>query len=464
MTSSNVSSHARCLIRGAAIVSMDDTTGDLESADILIEGERIAEIGPHINAPDAFVVEAAGMIAVPGFVDSHRHCWEGLIRNVLPNGTLVDYFSLVNGKFGPAYTPADVHTSTLISALGALNAGVTTVLDWAHIQNTPDHTDASIGALRDSGIRAVFAFGTPTAMDQGTRYPDDILRLAQNEFASQDQLLTLALATNSPEHSSDDQAKHCWNTAREAGARITAHAGMFGFGTPNEIARFGREGMLGPDVTLVHCGSLSKTEWKIIADTGTTVSLAAQIELQMGHGSAPVQAALDVGVMPSLSVDVETSVPGDFFTHMRATFAEQRGEVFRRLHRDESEVPDLIGVRDVIAMATVAGAEANGLSRKVGSLTLGKQADIVLLQADSINVVPVNDLLGAIVSNMDVSNVDTVMVAGRIVKRSGKLIGFDLESLYGTAYEARNQLFARAGVPFTSTWHPREAATTGPVP
>lgn len=443
---------------------MDDATGDLETADILIEGERIAGIGAHIDAPSALVVDAAGMIAVPGFVDSHRHCWEGLIRNVLPDGTLTDYFSIVNGKFGPAYTPADVHTSTLISALGALNAGVTTVLDWAHIQNTPDHTDASIRALRDSGIRAVFAFGTPTAMDQGTRYPDDILRLARGEFASRDQLLTLALATNSPEHTSDDKAKYCWNTAREAGARITAHAGMFGFGTPNEIERFGREGMLGPDVTLVHCGSLSKTEWRIIADTGTTVSLAAQIELLMGHGSAPIQTALDVGVVPSLSVDVETSVPGDFFTHMRATFAEQRGEVFRRLHRGDSEVPDLISVRDVMGMATVAGAEANGLSNRIGSLAVGKQADIVLLRADSINVVPVNDLVGAIVSNMDVSNVDTVMVAGRFVKRSGKLIGFDLEGLYGTVYEARDQLFARVGVPFTSTRRAHEAATTGLAP
>ena len=438
----------RTVIRSAAIVTMDDGLGDLATGDILVEGERIVEIAPHVDATDATVIDAARMIAIPGFVDTHRHCWEGLIRNALPDGTLTDYFHTVNGRFGPAYTPPDVHAGTLVSALGALNAGVTTVLDWAHIQNTPGHTEASVQALRDSGIRAVFAYGTPTATDQGNRYPEDLLRLASGEFAGTDQLLTLALATNSPEHSPDEQAKHCWNTARAAGARITAHAGMWGFGTPNEIERFGREGMLGPDVTLVHCGFLSDTEWKIIADTGTTVSIAAQIELLMGHGSAPVQRALDVGLVPSLSVDVETSVPGDFFTHMRATLAEQRGEVFRRRHHGDVDTPDLIGVRDVLKMATVAGAEANGLSRKVGSLTAGKQADIVLLRADSINVAPVNDLVGAVVSNMDVSNVDTVIVAGRVVKRAGRLVDVDLDSVYDTVYDARDRLFARAGMPY----------------
>ena len=435
------------VIRGASIVTLDDEIGDIVVGDIRVQDGKIVEIAPRTETVDVPVIDAGGMIAIPGFVDSHRHCWEGLLRNALPNGTLTDYFETVNGRLGPAYTPSDVYAGTLVSALGALNAGVTTVLDRAHIQNTPADTDASVQALRDAGIRAVFGFGTPTAVDQGNRYPEDILRLAATEFASKDQLLILALATNSPEHSPDELAKHCWRTAREAGARITAHAGMWGFGAPNEIERFAREGMLGPDVTLVHCGFLSDTEWKLVADTGTTVSLSAQIELLMGHGSAPAQQALDVGLVPSLSVDVETSVPGDFFTHMRATLAEQRGEVFRRVHRGETDVPDLIGVRDVLTMATVAGAEANGLSDKVGSLTVGKQADIVLLRADSLNVFPVDDLAGAVVSSMDVSNVDTVIVAGRIVKHAGQMVGLDLEGLRDMVYDARDRVFARADLP-----------------
>ena len=436
----------RTVIRRAAIVTMDDRLGDLLCGDILIEDGRIREVAPQIDAPDATTIEAGGMIAIPGFVDSHRHLWEGLIRNGLPDGTLDDYFAVVNGKFGPAYTPADVHAGTLVSALGALNAGVTTVLDWAHIQNTPEHTDASVQALRDSGMRVVFGYGTPTAKDQGNRYPDDLLRLRREAFASDDQLLTLALATDSPEMATDAEAKKCWNTAREAGARITVHAGLAGVGRPNEIERFGREGMLGPDVTLVHCGSLSRTEWQIIADTGTTVSIATQIELQMGHGSAAIQTALDHGILPSLSVDVETSVPGDFFTQMRAAFAHQRGEAFARKQRGEKP-PKLLGVRDVLRMATVAGAEANGLGGRVGSLTVGKQADIVLLRADTVNVMPVNDLVGAVVGGMDVSNVDTVIVAGRVMKRGGRLVGVDVDELSRAVFAARDRVYAAAGVP-----------------
>ncbi len=444
-TSQTGSSTAKTLIKRAAIVTMDETLGELLCGDILVDAGVIVAIAPNIDAADAVTIDADGMIAIPGFVDSHRHLWEGLIRNGLPDGTLEDYFEVLNGKLGPAYTPADVYTGTLLSAIGALNAGVTTVLDWAHIQNTPQHTDASIQALRDSGVRAVFGFGTPTALDQGNRYPQDILRLRKESFASDDQLLTLALATTSPEMVPDAEAKACWAVAREANARITTHAGLAGIGRPNEIERFGREGLLGPDVTLVHCGFLSETEWRIIADTGTTVSIAAQIELQMGHGSAPIQMAIDHGILPSLSVDVETSVPGDFFTHMRATFAHQRGEAFAKEHRGE-ERPELISVRDVLKMATVAGAEANGLTKKVGSLSVGKQADIVLLRADAVNVMPVNDLVGAVVGGMDVSNVDSVFVAGRIVKRAGRFIGVDLAKLSQSVFDARDRVFAKAGV------------------
>ena len=446
------------LIKGAAIVTMDDRLGELLTGDILVDGGIIREIAPSIDAPNAEVIDASGMIAIPGFVDSHRHLWEGLLRNALAENSIAEYFGIVNLKLGPAHTPTDVYAGSLVTALGALNAGVTTVLDWAHVQNSPEHTDASIAALRESGIRGVFAFGTPTAEDQGHRYPDDILRLAKGEFASRDQLLTLALATNSPEHVPDEVAKYNWNKAREAGVRITTHTGLEDFGNRNEIERFGREGMLGPDVTLVHCNMLTETEWKIVADTGTTVSISAQIEMMMGHGTPPIQAALDVGILPSLSVDVEIAVPGDFFTHMRATISEQRNEIYWRRHRGEASPPRLMTTRDVMKMATVAGAHANGLSDKVGSLTVGKQADIVLLDATNVNVVPVNDLVGAIVTAMDVSNVDTVMVAGRIVKRGGKLLGFDLPSLYEKVYAARDGVFARAGVPCMCPRHFHHAA------
>jgi 5-methylthioadenosine/S-adenosylhomocysteine deaminase len=439
------------LLKGACLLTLDAELGEIASGDVLIRDGVIADVGRSIEAADVEVIDGRGMIAIPGFVDTHRHLWEGLLRSSLPDATLGDYFETVNHRFGPVYEPEDVYLGTLLSALGALDAGVTTVLDWAHVQNTPGHTDASIAALRDAGVRAVFGFGLPTAEDRGHRYPDDLLRLRREVFAADDQLLTLALATMSPEHGPDEVVKRYWRTAREASARISVHAGIAGFGRPGEIERFGRERMLGPDVTLVHCAALTAAEWRLVADTGTTVSISTQIELQMGHGAPPIQRALDAGITPSLSVDVETSAPSDFFTQMRATLAHQRGAAFARAHAG-GEAPRLLGVRDVLAFATSAGAAANGLARRVGSLSRGKQADIVLL-APGIQTVPVNDPAAAVVLGMDTSNVDTVMVAGRVVKRGGRLVDVDLGVIARRAYEARDQLFRRAGVRCVSPRH-----------
>jgi 5-methylthioadenosine/S-adenosylhomocysteine deaminase len=434
------------LVKGGSLITMDPDLGNMDRADLLIEGGTISKIAPEIEVQDVEILDASGTIVMPGFVDSHRHLWEGLIRNSLPDGTLADYFRVVNGQFGPAYSPKDVYAGTLLSALGALDAGVTTVLDWAHIQNSPEHTDASIDALRNSGVRAVFGFGFPTAEDQGHRYPDDILRLRREFFSSEDQLLTLALATTSPEHAPDEVVKARWRKGREAGARLTVHAGIAGMGKPGEVERFGREGMLGPDLTLVHCAAFNDTEWKLIADNGVTVSISTPIEMQMGHGLPPIQKALDFGLLPSLSVDVETSIPGDFFTQMRATLALQRGMAFARRQAGQGS-PALISVNDVLKYATLGGAQANGLARKVGSLTKGKQADLILLRTDAVNVMPINDLAGAVVLGMDTSNVDTVIVAGRIMKQGGRLIGVDLRKLEELTYGARDRVFAKAGLP-----------------
>lgn len=432
------------LIKGASVITMDPKLGELAAADVLVRDGVIVDIAPVIECTNVPTIDARDFIAIPGFVDTHRHLWEGLIRNALPDSTLGDYFRVVNGEFGPIYTPDDVYAGTLLSALGALDAGVTTVLDWAHVQNSPEHTEASLAALHEAGGRAVFAFGPPTNESIGHRYPEDIFRLRRDHFASDDQLLTLALAAVSPEHIAPEIAKRNWSKAREAGARISVHAGIAGMGSPNEIERFGRAGLLGPDVTLIHCATLSETEWKIVADTGTTISISTPAELLMGHGMPPLQQALDVGVEPSLSVDVETSMPSDFFTQMRATLTLQRGLSFAREHAGKP-APERMTVRDVLRYATVSGANTNGLSGRVGRIAPGLQADLVLLRTDTIGTMPVNDLAGAVVLGMDVTNVDTVMVAGHIVKRGGLLLGVDMEKLRATVYEARDRIFDKTG-------------------
>jgi 5-methylthioadenosine/S-adenosylhomocysteine deaminase len=439
------------LIRGAGVITMDPAIGELGRADILVRGSMIVEIGERINAtPDAEVIESANMIALPGFVDGHRHMWEGVIRGTLPTEDLAGYFHRVNHGFAPAFSPEDAYIGTLISAYGALDAGVTTVFDWSHIQNSPEHTTACISALRESGVRAVFAFGPGTR--GRTRWPDDVLRLKREEFASDHQLVTLALAGLSPENVPDAIAKAHFALAREAGVILTVHAGLAGMGTPGAIERYGEEGQLGPYVNLVHCNTLSETEWRIIAETGTSVSITPAVEMQMGHGVPPIQQAMDAGVKPSLGVDVETTVPGDMFTQMRTIYGLQRMNAFSRSLSGQ-EAPRMLGVKDVLEYATVAGAIATGLGDRIGMLSPGRQADIVLLRADTMNTAPISDMLSAVVLNMDARNVDTVMVAGHIVKRDGQMLGIDRDQLVARLYAARDRVFKASNTPLASTEH-----------
>jgi cytosine/adenosine deaminase-related metal-dependent hydrolase len=419
----------RTLIKGGCVLSLDPKVGDFETADVLVEGSRIVEVRPNITAT-ADVIDAAAMIVMPGFVDTHRHMWQGALRNILPNGLLSDYSRDITGTARSVFRPEDARIGDLVSALGALNAGVTTLLDWSHIGNSPDHTDAAIEGLRQSGVRAVYAFGGGAGA--ASRHPADIRRLRKQHFASTDQLLTLALATG--------QSAADWALARDVGALISLHVnGSLGADLK----------MMGPDVTYIHCTGLTVDAWKRIADSGGHVSIATPIEMEMGHGVPPIQEALDHGVRPSLSVDVETQMPGDFFTQMRTVFTLQRMQALARQRAGEKNPPRLLTTREVVEFGTMHGARANLLDRKIGTLTPGKEADIVLLRTDTINVLPLNNVYGAIVQAMDTSNVDTVLVAGQVKKRSGQLVGVDVARIRREAEASRDYVVAKAGWPKT---------------
>ena len=435
------------LFRGGTILTMDPALPDLPRGDVLVDGERIAAIGPALEVGAAEVIDASGTIVMPGFVDTHRHMWEGLLRNILPDGTLQQYLSVVLARLGPAFRPEDVFAGNLLSALGALDAGITTVLDWSHIQNTPAHTDAAIAALREAGIRAVFGYGAPQLgrrwwETEGHPYPGDLRRVRRQHIPGQDGLLTLALAASGPLFGNVEVAEREWHIAREVGARITTHVGV-GPGSHGNLARFAAKGLLGPDGTYIHCNFLEPAEWRLIAESGGTVSLSPQIELQMGHGLPAVQAALDAGLRPSLSADAETSVPSDMFTQMRAAFAAQRGMLTARQHNGETGLPPLLTAMETLRFATIDGARANGLEARTGSLTPGKQADLIMLRADRINVLPMNDPAGVVVTGMDTSNVDTVVVAGAVRKRNGALVGVDMARLKALVEESRRHVLGR---------------------
>jgi cytosine/adenosine deaminase-related metal-dependent hydrolase len=438
----------RTLLKNGCVLTLDSNLGNFTQADVLIEGSKIEAVRPNLAAADAEVIDASNTIVMPGFIDTHRHMWEGILRNIgvdVPLEGEVSYLAFILNVLAPVYRPEDAYAGNLVSVLGAIDAGITTVLDWSHIQATPEHADAGIRALQESGIRAVFAYGYPWWKYPDPNQDDWIRDVAKRYFSSKDQLLTLGMAPPGPEFTPFEMAKSQWELGREVDAHITVHVGVGTAGQHGKLAEMGRAGLLGSDTTYIHCTTLNDEEIQMIVDTGGTVSLASPVEMLMGHGMPPIQRFLDRGLRPSLSIDVETNVPGDMFTQMRSVMSLQRCLVFEQVLQGKDHCPDCITTRDVLEFATIEGARANGLEDKVGTLTPGKEADVIMLRTDRINVMPINDPIGAVVWGMDTSNVDSVFIAGKPMKRNGQLVGVDLNRIQKMVYESRDYVVKASG-------------------
>ncbi len=441
----------RLLLRGGFVISMDPKVGDLPKGDVLIEGEKIAQVATRINA-DAQVIDVTGHIVIPGLIDTHRHTWECAIRGCAPNATLDDYFVEVLDTYAPIYRPEDVYASNLAGALECVNAGITTLLDWSHINNTPEHPDAAIRGLKESGIRAVYAYGSANLSlndywnQSKIAIPaDDVRRIRDTYFSSKDGLLTMQLATRGPGFCVDDVVTKEWNMARELGLPITIHVGMGRLaGRFAMIKQLQRLNLLGPDTTYIHCCYFSDEEWQLVKESGGKISIAAQVEMQMGHGQPPVGKSLRYGLRPSLSIDVVTTVPGDLFTQMRSAFGAERVLVNAAAWQADTPIPEgTLTARGVLEMATTNGAYTVGLEERTGSLSPGKQADVVVIDGRAPGTAPVIDPVATVVLAADVSNVDTVIIAGKIHKRGGKLLA-NYDRARKLVEESRDYLTATA--------------------
>ncbi|ELW9527370.1 amidohydrolase family protein [Burkholderia cenocepacia] len=426
----------RKLLEGGWIVSMDNAVGDFRDGDILIEGERIVAIAPRIEAEEVERIDARGMIVLPGFVDTHRHTWQSCVRHRYADIDPQIYFAEMLGATGAAFRPEDVYAGTFLGAVSALEGGITTMLDWSHVQNTPDHADAAILALHDAHIRGVFAHGWPLIdgrswmFDSQRGHPEDIRRLRERFFSSDDQLLTLAMAARGPEMCRQGVWLGDLRLARELGIRSSIHMGAYVRSAGvRAIAQMHDAGVLGDDLTFVHCCFCGADEIAMMADAGVSVSLGVHCEMNaQGIGDIPFDRLLAAGIRPSLSGDTETKCSGDMFTQMRQAFAYYRSWMGGG-HSRVPNAPSTLALRDVLEFATIAGARANGLDSKVGSLTPGKQADVIMIRTDDLNLMPVSDAIGAVVLAAHPGNVDSVFVAGRTVKRHGRMVGVDLDDL-----------------------------------
>jgi cytosine/adenosine deaminase-related metal-dependent hydrolase len=439
LTPVNLDPNRRILLKNGTIISMDASVGDFAQGDILIEGKKIAAVGANlkISGPAPRVIDASNAILIPGFVDCHRHSWEGVLRRIIPNGDITKYMATTHQGFAPYYRPRDIYIGNLTTALGCMDAGITCIIDNSHNSRSAAHSDAAVQALFDSGIRAVHASGAPQTGAWDQQWPQDLARLQKRFFSFDDQLVTLRM------FSGLDRGNYA--TARKLGLRITTE--FQGAAAGAMLEEFWNEKLLGPDITYNHCGGLTDLAWRRIRESGGTVDVCPRSDPQyaLGDGIPAFQKALDHGIRPGLSVDNEVSYGTDMFTEMRVAFNIQRAFATNRRVNGDADPPKLVNVGELLECATVNGAACAGLTAKCGTLSPGKEADIVMIRTDDINLYPSNNAVGTVVAAADIKNVDTVIIGGVIRKSGGKLVGVNLSKLRAQIDESRNYLFQKAG-------------------
>ncbi|HEY1762296.1 MAG TPA: amidohydrolase family protein [Acidimicrobiales bacterium] len=429
----------RTLIKGGIVYSVDPEIGDFAKGDVLIEDDKIVAVGADISADDVRLVDATNMIVMPGLVDTHRHLWQSALRQIAADWTIGQYVEMMLGVIGPRFSAEDVLIADLLGSLEALDGGVTTILDWSHIVNSPEHADAAVQGLTESGIRAIYAYGAPRS-PMSSWYEDDVARVQTAYFSSGNSRLTMALASLGAEFSSLDEGVNDIELARRLGLRTSVHLGVGLLGEKRAVTNMNARGLLGPDIIYVHCTTCLDAELRLISESGGHVSISPRVEMQMGHGYPATGRLLSAGIQPSLSVDVVSAVGGSLFAEMRGTLEAERGLQNRiALERGEWVGELELLARDVVRMATIEGARTLGMEDKIGSLTPGKQADVIMLKVDMPNLSLVNDLSAAI-TLADTGNVETIFVAGRLVKMNGTLLSHDMRAVQDRAWRSRDRL------------------------
>jgi 5-methylthioadenosine/S-adenosylhomocysteine deaminase len=429
--------NGRILIKGGTIVTMDPKVPNLATGDVLVHGGRIAAVGANLQSEGAEVIDATGSIVMPGLVDAHHHMWLGVTRRMMPDvDDLFAYIDVVAEKLGAHYRPLDMYLSTKLTAVASLDAGVTTIIDACHSSRSPAHTDAALDALEDAGIRALHMVGA--AMDKNAssaHLPTDLKRLAGN-WNHGDGLIRVGLF---------GQLKlDWWQVARGLDMHILTE--FIG-----DLAKLGPEfaepGVLGPHNIFNHCTRVPQETWKLFADSAVNVTINPRSDALFGFDDETFayQQATDHGLTPALGIDLDTAFGSDLFGEMHALFGQQRSAMRYRRFRGEEDVPAPISVEAVLKAATVNGARAAGLENKIGTLTPGKQADIITVRTNGVAVFPVTNAIGTIVQAVERSDVDTVMVAGEIRKRAGKLVGVDLAKLTADVTASRDYLLEASG-------------------
>ena len=421
----------RKLIKGAAILSMDSAIGDLPKGDVLIEQDRIVMVAPNIAADDADIIDASRMLLLPGLINGHLHTWQTGLRGIAADWTVAEYMQAMHRGLATLFRPEDIYIANLMGALNQINNGATTLVDWCHNNPTPEHSDAAIRGLDEAGIRALFLHGSPKPDPKsGQRHfsevpmpRQEVERFCKGRFASRDGLVTFGLAILGPYYSTYDVTRTDLALAREFDLLASMHVGGGTGMVPHGFERLLDANLVDSHVTVVHGNDIAAETVRRIVDRGGTFTVTAEIELQMGYGD-PLTGILHALNTPiSIGTDVEPAVGSDLFTCMRLTLQHERNRSIIATLTKTGSRPQRspLTCRDALSWVTTGAAKIAGLDDHIGSISPGKQADIVLLRTDALNMTPMHDLIGCAVMHAAAANVDTVLIAGRVVKQNGKL-------------------------------------------
>jgi len=446
------------LIRNGWVVTMDDTIGELRGGSILIEGSRIAAVAREIDVPDGCeVIDAEGMIVIPGLVDTHKHLWQTALRSVVGDLTLVDYFHGVRRNYLSRYRPQDVHIGTYVGALEQIHSGTTTVLDHSHGVVSPEHSDALAEAMLTAGIRGIWAYGyCPVAIDGDQPFAShadrvaDAYRVRETYFSGNGGTLRMGIAMTEQGLLPFDLTEAELDSARDMEMVWTTHCHCPPGNAPitRGFHKLYARGYIDERAVLSHCNEFSVHDFELVAETGAHFASSPDSEIQLGIAQpTPFLHALLAGVQPSLGTDCVTCMSTDMFSCMRIALLLARhqfnsgpGQTF------ETVTEQRVSTRDVLRWATLEGARALGLEHEIGSLTPGKRGDVVLIDATAINLAPVLDPVADLVLHAHAGNVDTVIVDGTVRKRHGTLTGVEMPTVLAELGRSRDFLVGDASV------------------
>lgn len=452
---------APILFKGATILTMEKGSADPFIGDLLVRDDKIAAIGPALDCPDAEVINSTGTVMCPGFIDTHRHTWQTPLHGVRTDWNLLDYMTYIRGMYCICYEPEDAELANRVGALEAIDSGITTLVDHSHLQLSEAHSDSLAEGLIRSGIRGIFGYGTyrnlayrpgqdvsllPALLEQVNAPLDDwqrrnAERIRKTYFSDDTARVRFGIATREFETllEPDTMLEEIRWARTQNPARIMIHMGMSAREPLNVVRELHDAGEIAPDILFIHGNHIGDAEMQMVIDGGASISSA--IEIEMTYGAYPVVNRLDaMGGMPSICIDATIDFGGDMFGQMRALLNTWRLE---RAVSNPAKMTRKVHQKQVLEIATIRAAQALGMDDIVGSLAVGKKADLITMRIDTLGLVPMWDPYAAIVNYGNPSLVDTVMIDGTFVKRAGKLTGIDWPSLREDLERSRSAIRQR---------------------